>query len=181
MTEYYFDVETTGIDFDKDEIITIQWQRLGYAGEPVGELNILKSWESSEKDILQKFFPNLTCNPWNFIFIGKNMGFDFAMLGQRLKHHKIGDFNLCCLQERVTLDIKPILVLLNNCRFKGYQNLIPKTNPTENRDIPDLYRNGKFDEIVQYIVDETKDFIDAFQQIKKEMPKLKEQLIHHSS
>lgn len=108
------------------------------------------------------------------------MGFDFAMLGQRLKHHNIGEFNLCCLQERVTLDIKPVLVLLNSGRFKGYQNLIPKTNPTENKDIPELYKNGKFDEIIQYIVDEAKDFTDAFQHLKKEMSNLKEQLISRS-
>jgi hypothetical protein len=176
LAEYYFDVETTGTNFDKDEIITIQWQELGFSGEPIGKLNILKSWESSEKEVLKQFFPNLTCNPWNFIFIGKNMGFDFAMLGQRLKHHKIGDFNLCCLQERVTLDIKPLLILLNDGRFSGYHRLLPKTNPTENKDIPELYKKGKFDEIVQYIVDEAKDFTDSFQKLKKEVPLLKERL-----
>lgn len=178
MTEYYFDIETTGVDFEKDKIITIQWQMLDFAGNPAGELNILKSWESSEKGILQEFLPNLTCKPpWNFIFIGKNMVFDFAMLGQRLKHHNMGRFNLCCLQERFTLDIKPLLILLNNGRFSGYHKLLPKTNPTENKDIPELYNNGKFDEIIQYIVDEANDFTDVFQQLKKEMPNLKEQLI----
>ncbi len=176
MTEYYFDVETTGKDFYKNEIITIQWQRLGFNGEPIGELNILKRWESSEKGILQQFYPNLTGNPWDFIFVGKNMGFDFAMLSQRLKHHQVGAFDLCCLQERVTLDIKPLLVLLNNGRFKGYNTLMPKTNPTENKDIPELYKQGKFDEIIQYIVDETKDFTDSFKMLKKEMASLKEQL-----
>lgn len=179
LTEYYFDVETTGIDFEKDKIITIQWQELGFSGEPVGELNILKSWESSEKDILQKFFPNLICSPpWNFIFIGKNMGFDFSMLSQRLKHYDIGKFDLCCLQERFTLDIKPLLILLNSGRFSGYHKLLPKTNPTENKDIPDLYNSGKFDEIIQYIVDEAKDFTDVFQHLKKEIPRLKEQLLN---
>jgi hypothetical protein len=38
LNEYYFDVETTGKNFDKDEIITIQWQRLNFSGESVGEL-----------------------------------------------------------------------------------------------------------------------------------------------
>jgi len=62
LAEYYFDMETTGFDFDKDEIITIQFQRLnGFTGEPIGELEILKSWESSEKEILETFLPNLTC------------------------------------------------------------------------------------------------------------------------
>ena len=62
MPEYYFDTEATGFDFDKDEIITIQWQRLnGFTGEPIGELTILKRWESSEEEIIRTFIPNLKC------------------------------------------------------------------------------------------------------------------------
>ena len=49
MVEYYFDMETTGVDFDKDEIITIQWQELDITGKPIGKLNILKSWDSSKR------------------------------------------------------------------------------------------------------------------------------------
>ena len=78
MVEYYFDIETTGTDFDKDEIITIQWQRLnGFTGEPVDKINILKRWDSSEEDILKKFYPNLKCKPFDFIFIGKKSVFRF--------------------------------------------------------------------------------------------------------
>jgi uncharacterized protein YprB with RNaseH-like and TPR domain len=62
LTEYYFDIETTGFDFDKDELITIQWQRVnGFTGEPIGELNILKRWEymvNGEKEILTAFKKN---------------------------------------------------------------------------------------------------------------------------
>ena len=33
MAEFYFDMETTGFDFDTDTIETIQWQRLnGFTG-----------------------------------------------------------------------------------------------------------------------------------------------------
>jgi len=172
LAEYYFDIETTGFDFDKDEIITIQWQRLGITGEPIGELNTSKRWESSEKEILENFSPKLTCHHWDFIFVGKNLLFDFNMLNQRMKHHNLGEFNLRCLYERVTLDIKPVLVLMNNCRFVGYQQLMPKTNPLENKDIPELYRKGKYDQIIGYITDEAEDFIKAYQILKKEMPLL---------
>jgi len=176
LVEYYFDVETTGTDFDKDEIITIQWQRLGVTGEPIGELNVLKRWESSEKEILRNFSPNLTCYHWDFIFIGKNLLFDFNILSQRMKHHNLGEFNLRCLYERVTLDIKPVLVLMNNCRFVGYERLMPKTNPIENKDIPELYREGEFAEIIQYIEDEARDFIKVYQILKNEMPSLAKHL-----
>ena len=110
MAEYYFDIETTGTNFDTDEIITIQWQELDrFTGKPIGELNILKRWESSEEEIIKKFQPNLTCNRWAFVFIGKNLFFDFCMLDERLKHFGIGKIDLRCLNERVSLDIKPIL------------------------------------------------------------------------
>ena len=122
-------METTGTNFDEDEIITIQWQRLsGFTGETWGELNILKSWDSSEEDILKKFYPNLTCKPFDFIFVGKNLFFDFCMLNERLKHYGIGEIDLRCLNQRVSLDIKPILVIMNDGNFKGYDKVLPKTN-----------------------------------------------------
>ena len=170
-------METTGINFDKDEIITIQWQELdGYTGKPIGKLNILKRWDSSEEEILKKFQPNLTCYLWDFIFIGKNLFFDFCMLNERLKHFKLGEIDLRCLNQRVSLDIKPILVLINDGNFKGYDKVLPKTNPTTNDIIPKLFSEKKYPEIIKYIEDETKDFIKSYQVFKKELPKLKANL-----
>jgi hypothetical protein len=177
MTEYYFDTETTGFDFDTDEIITIQWQRLnGFTGEPIGELNILKRWESSEEEIIKTFLPNLRCKPFDFIFVGKNLLFDFCLLNQRMKHYGLGEFDLRCLYERVSLDIKPILVIMNNGSFKDYDKVIPKTNPVTNDRISQLFLDEEYSEIIQYIKDEAKDFIKAYQIFKKEIPSLKKHL-----
>jgi hypothetical protein len=177
LPEYYFDTETTGVDFDKDEIITIQYQRLdGYTGKPLGNLNILKSWESSEEDILKQFLPNLTCRPFDFIFVGKNLLFDFNMLNERLKHYNLGQIDLRSLSARVHLDIKPILVLMNGGNFKGYDKVIPKTNPTTNEVGPQLYRERKYGEIISYIEDEAKDFLKAYQVLKRELEPLKRHL-----
>jgi len=55
LVEHYFDIETTGLDPERDKVITIQTQRLvGRTGEPIDEVNILKEWESSEKEIIYK-------------------------------------------------------------------------------------------------------------------------------
>lgn len=44
-------METTGFNFDKDEIITIQRQKInGFTGEPIGELNILTRWEYEKEE-----------------------------------------------------------------------------------------------------------------------------------
>lgn len=56
MSNYYFDIETNSRgprpDFANDEILAIQFQRLdGRTGEKEGDLTILKSWESSEKEV----------------------------------------------------------------------------------------------------------------------------------
>ncbi len=177
MVEYYFDMETIGLNFDKDEIISIQFQKLnGYTGEPIDKLEILKRWESSEKEIIETFLPNLHCRPFDFIFVGKNLLFDFCMLKHRIKHFNLGELDLRHLYKRVSLDIKPILVIMNKGSFKGYDKVIPKTNPITNDQIPQLYRDKEFPKIIQYIIDEANDFIKAYQTFKIELPKLKSYL-----
>jgi hypothetical protein len=166
-------METTGFDFDKDEIITIQWQELDrLTGAPIGELNILKRWESSEEGIIKAFHPNLTCYHWDFVFIGKNLLFDFCFLSQRMKHYGFDEFDIRCLQERVWLDIKPILVIMNNGNFIGYDKVLPKTNPLTNDKIPQLFLEEKYPEIIEYIKNEATDFIKAYQTFKGEIPSL---------
>jgi len=174
LTEYYFDMETTGFDFDKDEIRTIQWQSLnGFTGEPIDELTILKSWKSSEEEIIKTFLPNLECKPFDFIFVGKNLIFDFCLLNQRMKYYNLGELDLRWLYNRVWLDIKPILVIMNKGNFRGYDKVLPKTNPLTNDKIPQLFIEEEYSQIIQYIEDEAKDFIKAYQVFKKEMPSLK--------
>jgi hypothetical protein len=177
LTEYYFDIETTGFNFDEDEIITIQWQELDrFTGKPLGKLEILKRWASSEERILRHFYPNLKGYPFNFIFIGKNLSFDFCMLNKRLQHYSIGKIDLKCLHERVSLDIEPILVLMNNGNFKDYDKIMPKTNPTTNDMIPKLFKGGKYSEIVKYIADEAGDFTKMYQILKKDLVQLRNHL-----
>jgi len=179
LAEYYFDIETTGFNFDKDEIITIQWQKIsGFTGKPISELKILKRWEyeneeKAEEEMINSFIPNLNCKPLDFIFIGKNLAFDFCILDRRMRHYGLGKFNLQCFYDKAILDIKPILVMINRGKFKGYNKIIPKTNPIENKEISKLYRQKKYDQIIQYIIDESKDFLRAYQTLKREIPKLK--------
>jgi hypothetical protein len=99
------------------------------------------------------------------------------MLNERLKKYALGELDLLCLNRRVSLDLKPILVIMNGGNFKGYDKVLPKTNPTTNDTIPQLYAEKKYPEIIKYIEDETKDFIKAYQIFKREMPKLKQYLL----
>jgi hypothetical protein len=95
------------------------------------------------------------------------------MLNERLKQFGLGEIDLRCLNDRVSLDIKPILVLINDGSFIGYEEIIPKTNPITGDMIPTFYRDGKYTEIIKYIEDEAKDFIKAYQILKKEIAPLR--------
>jgi uncharacterized protein YprB with RNaseH-like and TPR domain len=173
---YYFDTETTGLDPLTKKIITIQWQQLSeLAGEPIGNLNILKEWESSEEEILKTFLPNLKFqNPFNFIMIGKNLLFDFAFLSHRAKKYGLGELDLQYFCNRVSLDLKHLLVMINNGNFRGYDKVLDKIGSLTKIDVPVLYGEGRYSEIIKYVQDEAEVFIKAYQILKKEMPKLRE-------
>lgn len=172
LVEYYFDIETTGLDPTKDKIITIQWQRLdGFTGEPIGELHILKEWEFSEIELLRMFLPKIQCdNPWDFIMVGKNLLFDFNFLDKRAKKYGFDGFDLAYCYSRVFLDLKHVLVLINKGNFKGYDRVLDVSGALANVNVPQLYEERKYQEIIEYIKKETEIFLRGLKILKSEMP-----------
>ena len=173
-------METTGFDPLNDKIITIQFQELDrHTGEPIGVLNILKEWESSEKEILTEFLPNVTQSKWDFVMIGNNLLFEFSFLTYRAKKHGLHDFDILHWRDRAQVDLQPVLVMINSRAFNpfsGTKNLISKTGNVSGRDIPGLYNDKRWPVIIKYIQDEAEDFINAFKTLKGEMPSLSEKL-----
>ena len=176
LVEYYFDIETTGKNPAQDKIIAIQWQKLRQSTwEPVGELNILKEWESSEKEVLEDFLPIAHCEyPWDFIFIGINLMFDFNFLNERAKRFGLRGLNLSYLYDHPFLDLKHILVLINDGRFKDYSKFLKGSY--EEVDVPKLYRERKHKDIIKYIEKEAEVFGETLKILRREMPLLKEPL-----
>ena len=173
MVEYYFNIETTGLNPLDDKIITIQIQKLvGRTGEAFGKLKIFKEWESSEKEIIKKIMPKLTSsNPFDFIIVGKDLLFDFMFLGKRAEKYELGQLDLISLNKRVFTDIKHVLVLINKGNFRGYNKLLTKGR-TKGAKIPLLYEQKKYDEIIRHLEIKTQTFIDAYKMLRTRMPSL---------
>ncbi len=177
LVEHYFDIETTGLNPEHDKVITVQIQKIvGLTGELIGEIAILKEWESSERELIEKTIPLLTCeNPFNFIMIGKNLLFDFMFLSKRAEKYGLKGMDLHCIYNRAFLDLKHVLVMVNKGNFRGYDRLLKK-GEHYNKQIPELYEQKKYDDITKYIKEEATTFIEAYRKLRKEMPSLAKHL-----
>ena len=183
MAEYYFDIETYSPDEkpnpDSDKIITIQFQRIDLrTGNPIGELKILREWNSSEKDIVTEFYNTFFrdgLNVFDFVAVGFGLNFEWEFLISKFEKHlgkKISSRDLYYYRPHV--DIKPIIVLLNNGSFKGVKldNFTKKQSDV--KVIKQMYENMEWENIDRYIKEETEAFLEFLQKIKSNINKLVE-------
>ena len=171
MGNYYFDIETTGLDPKKNKIITIQYQELDRnSGEAVGDLVILKEWESTEKEILEKFIADskIASNyAFDFIPSGYNLGFEHNFLKERTALHSLNPLDIL---SKPFLDLRAFGIIMNKGEFKGSGLDKLTGKETSGRNVPIWYQNKDFDRIIKYIENETKSFIEFNAWLYKEMP-----------
>lgn len=172
MAQYYFDIETTGLNPQEDKIISIQIQELDRnTGEKVGELIVLKEWESSEKEILEEFIlgSGVLEYPFNFIPVGYNLGFEHNFLMERTKIN-----NLPCVDilDNPFIDLHSIGILMNNGEFKGSGLDKITGKKSDGSSLPTWYKNKEFDKILDYVKLEADEFIKLNLWLRKKMPEL---------
>jgi hypothetical protein len=181
MAEYYFDIETVpleqyrndefaGLDPCKAKIITIQYQRLdSRTGKPLEPLHILKEWELGEKGIVEQFRQTyISNNLWHFISVGNNLAFESCFMKYKLKQY-------CGLEglrlgHRPMIDLKHVLVLVNNGSFKGYQRFLGKIGLAKN--MASWYYGRNYEAIENYINNEVRDFLRMYFVLKTVLPKI---------
>jgi len=173
MGNFYLDIETTGLDPEKDKILTIQYQELERnTGEAKGELIILKEWESSEKEIIQKFITDtniLDSYAFSFVPVGYCLSFEHKFLMQRAKMHGLPPIDIL---NNPFIDLRAIGILMNGGEFKGsgLDKLTGKVS--DGRNIPIFYNNSDYESIVNYIKMETGEFIKFNAWLYKKLPDL---------
>jgi hypothetical protein len=163
----YFDIETTGLDPVNDHIITIQYQKIGLASaKPEGPLTILKSWtdEKGEEGIIEKILPLVMSeNPFGFVPIGNNLNFEYKFLVSKINQYKKLDLDVGYFHNRPSIDLKPVMILLNGGRFKGYHLILNKSGSGSS--VPIWYENKDFDKIIEYVIDETTSFTAFYNKV----------------
>ena len=158
MPHYYLDIETSGLDENIDQIITVQYQKVSVTtGEPIGPLVILKAWEHGEENIVKVISTLMLEDLWNFVPIGNNLTFEFKFLSAKIRKYLGTPITVETFVSRPHIDIKPIMILANGGKFKGCHLVLGKKNT--GAVIPIWYEERKFDLIEDYIHDEAKCFL----------------------
>ena len=110
MPKYYLDIETLGLEPSTDKIVTIQYAEIDYiTGEQKSELTILKEWETSEQDILEKFLEFMNNIKGFPVFMGFNLNFEAKFFLERGKLY----YMYIDLFEHASVDLR-VIAILNN-------------------------------------------------------------------
>lgn len=183
MPRYYLDIETYSRGPRpnplRDQIITIQYQKIDPYGEPVGDLAILKAWESSEETIVRQFYSKFMENrgTWDFIPVGFNLNFEFDFFRFKFSKYLGTRMSESDFYSMPYIDMKHLAVLLNSGQFRGSGLDKFSSKPCSGSVIKDYYENRNYEAIEEYIRIETKAFMDFYRKIIRNSEKWKKDLI----
>lgn len=183
MATYYLDIETFG-GFNPEfaKIITVQYQELERAsGIPKGDLVILKEWELGEAEVIKRLIEN-TCaassKDFAFVPVGYNLKFEHKFLSYRSKMYNLPIIDI---GSKPMIDLHPAAVIMNNCKFLG-SGLDRMTGKAQSgSQIAEWYQDKNYNQIINYIEDETREFLKFFGWMCKEMPALHKRFMMYIS
>lgn len=176
MPTYYFKIETTGLNPDSNKIIAIAFQKINQVtARPAGPLVVLKEWESSEREIIQRFSYELQLmreNDFQFVPVGYNLGFDRKFLRQRCMLHEIPVIDLF---QRPFVDLRPVGIIANRGKFKGSGLESVTGKQGEGNMVPSYYYGKDYNKIISHIEETNKEFLRFAQWVYEKLPSFLEQ------
>jgi hypothetical protein len=176
MPAYYFAMEGyhTGEKPDPavDKLITIQYQKIDLTtGEPLGELTILKEWESSEQAIITTFYnqffkPEMPVT--HFIPVGMSLDYEYEQIITKCKKYNLPAITSHQLYfQRPRFDLRPIVVLLNDGRFAGARLDLFSSKKYDGSHMKKWYETRDFKKIEHFIREETEAVLKLLQYLSK--------------
>jgi DNA polymerase elongation subunit (family B) len=175
----FFDIETTGLDPFDNKIITMQVRTNG-------QTTIWKEWELGEKEMITEFLGFTdTVYRKTTKFVGYNiLRFDIPFINERMRILGIDDRDSWYKFNRYISWLDLYQFLGDDFgRFRQWKaGLTGKQYETTNKDIPDLYKEGRYERIIEYIKDEMEGFENVFiatkeQKFYKELMALRTELL----
>ena len=176
---HYLDIETSSLlpgpsPTEGGKIVTIQYQKLSYLdNKPIAPLVILKAWESSEKEILEKFSEIFnTGGKWDFApCYGYNMFFEEKWLRERCIANGLPPIELF---SKPSVDLHVCGIMMNKGAFKN-SGLDKISNKDGNGAlIIEAIEEKDYAKIEEYIIQETKAYIELLVYLTKNMYKVLE-------
>ncbi len=176
MPAYYFAMEGyhTGEKPDPavDKLITIQYQKIDLTtGEPLGELTILREWESSEQAIITTFYNEFfkTGIPvTHFIPVGMSLDYEYEMIIAKCRQYNLPALTSHQLYfQRPRFDLRSIVVLLNDGRFAGARLDLFSSKKYDGSHMRKWYENKDFKKIEHFIREETEAVLKLLQYLSK--------------
>jgi hypothetical protein len=110
-------------------------------------------------------------NKWYFIPVGNNLNFEFRFMKCKLEQYYDCRVALEFLEDKIKIDLKDFLVILNGCTFSNYSELIGKSH--EAKGMTQWYALKDYDRIEGYIRKEAVDFVKFYSNVIAEIPKLR--------
>ena len=176
MPAYYLAMEgyTVGEKPDPtvDTLISIQYQKIDLtSGEPLGELKILKVWESSEQSIVTAFYnqffkPEMPVT--HFIPVGMMLDYEYEMIISKFRKYNLPMITSYQLYyQRPRFDLRPVIVLLNDGRFTGASLDAFSPKKYDDSHMKKWYEKKEFKKIEHYIGEETAAFLKLLQYLNK--------------
>ena len=180
MANYYLDIETTGLDPETCDIITLQYASMdGWTGRLSGDVHVLTEWNcDGEKGMLERFAAETEFmheDVFEFIPVGYCLSFEEKFLRAKMDKHGICGrygFDKVDIIGRPHVDLHSVGILCNGGAFRGSGLANMTAKQGNGSGIPELYANGDHAAIMEYVRNEARAFVDWYVWLLKRMPEM---------